>query len=71
MTVDITGNWHSGDDFTKGICVHEQVPVPPGNTFNQALVLPSGRYKLRLVYDKSSDRFEGMSLFNRYDRFPF
>jgi hypothetical protein len=69
MTIDITGNWHEGDDFSKGISVHEQVPMPPGNIFNQTLLLPSGCYKLRFIYDKSKDHFEGMSLLNRYDHF--
>jgi hypothetical protein len=71
MTVDITGNWHFGEDFEKGIRVHEPVPMPPGNDFAQTLVLPPGSYTLRLAYDQSRDHFERMSLFGRYEQFPF
>ena len=68
--IDLTGNWHMGQDFQKGIIVSEPVPPMEGNVFTQRLTLAAGEYELKLVYNSDWDHSPMKALFNCPERFP-
>ena len=67
--IEITGNWHEGTGFSRGLIVSEPVPPPEGNLFSQTLRLPAGAYELKLVYDSQRDQDPFLTLFYRPERF--
>ena len=70
MRIDITGNWVWQDAPAKGLIVSQPEPPKEGNLFTQTLEMPSGEYRLEILYLSKCDHYPMQAMFYKPQRFP-